>query len=223
VTVHFARVAVTRIDLDESAMQQFAAAEMLAAADLLSHARVDAIAWNGTSAGWLGLDADREICRLIQARTGIRAVTSTLALVELLRRDGATSVAIVSPYTDDVQRRVTRTFETAGFDVVAERHLGMTDNFSFCEVPEETINGLVEHVAQAAPDAIVPFCTNLNAAPLVGELELALGVSIYDSTAAAVWAAADAAGAATTSLGAWGRALTAGAETPAAAARWRNS
>lgn len=218
VSAHFARVAVTRIDLGEAAVRQFAAAELLRAADLLGHARVDAIAWNGTSAGWLGLDADREACAAIERRTGVPAVTSTLALVQLLERDGAARIAIVSPYTDDVQRRVADTFTTAGFDVVAERHLGLAENFSFSEVPQETIRAMIEEVSQAAPDAIVPFCTNLNAAPLVGELEAKLGISIYDSTAAAVWAAAVAAGADTAGLGRWGRAMTVDETDPAALA-----
>jgi maleate isomerase len=85
VTAHFARFRVVEITLGDAGLAQFDAEPMLAAAELLADARVDAIVWNGTSGGWLGLDRDAELCVAIEARTGIRATTSVLALVEVLR------------------------------------------------------------------------------------------------------------------------------------------
>lgn len=207
VTAHFARVPVTHIDLGDTALRQFATADMVAAAELLADARVESIAWNGTSAGWLGLAADVELCERITEVTGRPAVTSTLAIHALLGRDGAARIALVSPYADDVQARVVETFESAGFAVVAERHLGLTDNYSFSEVGAGTIAEMVREVSLERPDAIVPFCTNLNVAPLVAALEAELDISIYDSLATAVWAAAAAIGLDTTRLARWGRAL----------------
>ncbi len=49
------------------------------------------------------------------------------------------------------------------------------------------------------------FCTNLRGAPLVNELELELGVPIYDSIAAVVWKALRLAGVDTRRLTRWGR------------------
>ena len=58
VSAHFGRFAVTEIALSQQALAQFAPEEILRAARLLSHARCDVIAWNGTSAGWLGTARD---------------------------------------------------------------------------------------------------------------------------------------------------------------------
>ena len=58
VTAHFSRLRVTEIALDAPALGQFDPGHMLAAAELLADAKVDAIAWNGTSASWLGIAPD---------------------------------------------------------------------------------------------------------------------------------------------------------------------
>src|SRR5256885_7827117 len=49
VTAHFSRFKVTEIALSEPALAQFDDSEILAAAELLAHAKVNVIAWNGTS------------------------------------------------------------------------------------------------------------------------------------------------------------------------------
>ena len=48
---------------------------ILAAAGLLGDAKVDVIAWNGTSAAWLGFETDERLCEAITAATGIAATT----------------------------------------------------------------------------------------------------------------------------------------------------
>ena len=86
VTVHSARIPVTRIALDGDSDRQFDTATMLAAAELLATADVDVIAWNGTSGSWLGPDHDREVTEAITRHTGILATTSTLAYLDAFER-----------------------------------------------------------------------------------------------------------------------------------------
>ena len=50
-TAHFARFRVLEIALSDRALGQFDDSEILRAAELLADAKVDVIAWNGTSAG----------------------------------------------------------------------------------------------------------------------------------------------------------------------------
>ena len=76
VSAHFARFTVTEIALSEQALGQFDTSHILSAACQLADARVDVIAWNGTSAGWLGFERDVELCRQIAEATGIPATTS---------------------------------------------------------------------------------------------------------------------------------------------------
>src|SRR6202000_2660814 len=92
VSVHFSRFKVTEIALFDAAQRQFDDTEILRAAELLAHAKVDVIAWNGTSAGWLGFDRDERLCERIIAATGVRACTTVLAYRDLLRRLGVARI-----------------------------------------------------------------------------------------------------------------------------------
>src|SRR5690349_23370476 len=103
VTAHFSRFKVTEIALSDTALRQFDDSEILRATELLAHAKVDVIAWNGTSASWLGFDRDERLCEEITAATGIKACTTVLAYRELLRRMDAKRIGLVTPYLKDVQ------------------------------------------------------------------------------------------------------------------------
>src|ERR1700704_5491144 len=98
VSVHFSRFKVTEIALSPSALAQFDDSEILRAAELLAHAKVNVIAWNGTSSGWLGFERDVRLCERITAATGIPACTAMLALNEAFERAGSKRIGFVTPY-----------------------------------------------------------------------------------------------------------------------------
>src|SRR5919109_507404 len=96
VSAHFSRFRVTEIGLDAGALDQFDPSRMLPVAELLADANVNAIAWNGTSASWLGVKRDESLCAAITGRTGRPATTSTLACIDAVRRIGARRVGFVT-------------------------------------------------------------------------------------------------------------------------------
>lgn len=208
VSAHFSRFKVTEIALSDSALAQFDDTEILRAAELLAHAKVHCIAWNGTSSGWLGFDRDVRLCERITATTGIPACTSMLALNELLTITGAKRVGFVTPYIDDVQARINANYEKSGWTVAADRHLGKQDNFSFSETTDDEMRVMTRDVAAAKPDAISITCTNMRGAPLAEELEAAHGIPIYDSISTTVWKSLKVAGVDTARVKGWGRIFT---------------
>jgi maleate isomerase len=168
------------------------------------------IGWNGTSSGWLGFDRDVLLCERIKAATGIPACTAMLALNEALDRTGAASIGFVTPYLDDVQGRINANYRAAGYTVTAERHLGMQDNFSFSEVTDDQMRGMVREVAAAKPDAIAIVCTNMRGAPLAQELEAEFGIPIYDTVSTTVWKSLKIAGIDRDRVQGWGRLFSVG-------------
>ena len=204
-SAHFGRFKVTEIALTEQALGQFDDREILGAAELLSHARVSVIGWSGTSASWRGFHTDEALCRRITEATGIPACTSVLALNEIFALTGVRRFGLVTPYLDDVQAKIVANYARAGYDCVAERHLGLRDNFSFSEVDADTLRRMVREVAQAQPDAIAILCTNLRGGPLVAELETETGIPIHDSIATVVWKSLRLAGADPRRVRGWGR------------------
>jgi maleate isomerase len=204
VSAHFSRFPVTEISLRGTALSQFDDEKILQAARLLADAHVDVIGWNGTSSGWLGFDADKLLCERITAVTGIPATTSVLALNEILAAKNARDFGLVTPYLDDVQKRIVENYQRSGFHCVAERHLGLDVNFAFASVTGEQIESMARQVAAARPQAISTFCTNLKAAPLVNDLERELSIPIYDTIATVVWKSLRIAGVDTRRVSGWG-------------------
>jgi maleate isomerase len=191
VTAHFSRLRVTEIALDAPALGQFDPGH--------------AIAWNGTSASWLGIDRDMSLCAAITERTGIPATTSTLACLEAIKRADARRVGLVSPYTGDVQKRIGEVWGRAGVACHAERHLGIRDNFAFGMVDAQPIAEMIRAVVAQGCDAVVILCTNLNGARVAAEIERELDVLILDSVAVTLWRSLQIAGADGGNLGRWGK------------------
>lgn len=205
ITAHFSRFRVTEIGLDTQALDQFDSSRMLPAADLLADAKVDAMAWNGTSASWLGIERDRSLCEAIRSRTGKPATTSTLACIDAVRSSRAQRVGFVTPYTHDVQLRIGKVWAGEGIACHAERHLGLRDNFSFGEVTPAAIADMIRAVAAEGCDAIVILCTNMDGAAITEALERELNVLILDSVAVTLWRTMLLAGADPRILSGWGR------------------
>ena len=195
VTVHFTRIPVTRIALDDSSDRQFEPAVMRAAAQLLATADVDVIAWNGTSGSWLGSAHDRELAGDITGATGIPATTSTLAYLEAFRTFGTERIGLFTPYTEDVNHQVIASYEREGIKTVDHRALGLSDNESFARVTDDEMRPGSLELAAAAPDALVYLCTNLYGANITAEIEHATGVPVLDSVAVTLWHALKLAGA----------------------------
>ncbi|EJL85727.1 maleate cis-trans isomerase [Herbaspirillum sp. CF444] len=203
-SAHFGRFRVTEIALSNQALAQFDDSEILRAAELLSHAKVQSIGWNGTSSGWLGFDADERLCRRITEATGIPACTSVLALNEIFDITGVKRFGLVTPYLDDVQAAIIRNYAASGLECIAERHLRKQDNFSFSEVGADELRAMVREVAKEKPQAITIFCTNLRGAPLVEELEREVGIPIYDTISTVVWKSLRQAGSDPSRIRNWG-------------------
>ena len=205
VSVHFSRLRVTQISLEDSALRQFGIDAHLAAARLLADARVDVIGWNGTSASWTGFEGDELLCAEIERAHDVAATTAVLAINELLEILEVRRFALVSPYLGTVQRRIIETYRHAGYECVAERRFEEQVNYAFAEIEDLRIADAVRQVSTAGPEAVVIMCTNLRSAHLVDALEAELGIPVLDSVAAFVWKAIRLCGIDTGAITGWGR------------------
>ena len=189
VSVHFSRLPVTRIDLSAQGLAQFELAPIMAAAQLLAHAKVDVIGWGGTSAGWLGFERDEQLCAAIQKETGIPATTSTLALNKALEMFHVTELGLVTPYIAEMNKAIMRNYGGIGItiDETQERHLGMTDNIAIYNVDEKTLDAMIEDVVENGARVVTTFCTNLRAAKRVGYWERWHGILVLDTVTTVLW------------------------------------
>jgi maleate isomerase len=186
-SVHYARISVTRIALDRGSLDQFDREAMLGAARLLADARVDVICWNGTSGAWKGLAEDEAICAAIADETGIPATTGTLAQVDAFRTHGVSRYALAVPYLSEVRDAIVEVYARAGYTCVSSAHLGISTNFDFAKIDLDTLRDLIRKADHPRAEAIVVICTNLAAARLAEELEEQLGKPIHDSLVVSLW------------------------------------
>lgn len=61
------------VSLRAQALGQFDLAPIRQSARLLADARVDVVAWNGTSSGWPGFEADQALCERVTQETSTAA------------------------------------------------------------------------------------------------------------------------------------------------------
>jgi len=188
VTCHYSRFEVTKISLEQDALKQFDYEPMLRAAELLAHAEVDVIAWNGTSGGWLGLDADEKLCELITKRTGIPATTSMLAQMEAFALNHVKTLHLVTPYIPEINELLAKQYlQHGGIEVVNVQGCAQTVNRSFSLVKDERIEEMIKEVAKSPADGLSIVCTNFPAVNKVEYYEQTYNQTMYDTIAVLVW------------------------------------
>ena len=186
VTMHVSRLRVVSIASDDGSLAQFSADKVVAAAELLADAEVETILWNGTAASWLGFGWDEEIISKIEAKTGIRATTSILAINRELERLSARRVGLVTPYVESVEQRIIANYRAIGIEVARSVRRDLTSNTAFGRIDPLDIADMVRLAAVAPVDAILILCTNLAGASIAPALSRELSAPVLDSVRVAV-------------------------------------
>ena len=106
VTAHFGRFKVTEIAVCRRADSNSTTGEILRAAELLAHAKVDVVAWNGTSAAGSASTATSSWCARLTGATGVQGLHLRSGLPRDLRAHRPKRIGLVTPYTDDVQTTI---------------------------------------------------------------------------------------------------------------------
>lgn len=183
VSLHVARIAHTA-DTEENLRAM--ARHFPDVAELLAHARVDALCFGCTASGFIqdGAGADAAMARAVHERVGIPTITTSQAIAEALGAHGARRVAVASPYEPWLNERLQRYLETAGFTVVAIAGFG-TQEHARCSVADTL--ALAESVVTDEADALVISCTNFRTLEIVEQLEEKLGRPVVTSNQASMW------------------------------------
>jgi maleate isomerase len=136
-----------------------------------------------------GLGWDRELIARIERASGRPATTTTTAVLEALRAVGATSLAIATPYIDELNRIERAFFTESGFRVVEIAGLGCATDAEIGRLDPEDAVALAERVDTPAADAVFISCTNFHCLPVLDSLERHLGKPVVTSNQAGAWAA----------------------------------
>src|SRR5215468_3076980 len=109
---------------------------------LLGTAKVELVILAQTSASLFADDYDEVVTRRMSAGAGVPAITSAQAVGRAVRALGARCIAIVSPYSHEVNQRAGRYFAAKhGLETVALEGFGATDSYAIGQLgPENARN-----------------------------------------------------------------------------------
>jgi maleate isomerase len=184
------------IILPRGAVTAAALAEMLEgdqlerAASLLVWTDVDVIVFACTTGSLVhGVGWDREVAARITRASGLAATTTTTAVVGALEAVGATSLAVATPYLDELNAIERRFLEESGFAVASIAGLGRATDAEIGRLEPADAVSLVERVDTPEADAVFISCTNFHCLPAIASLERRIGKPVVTSNLAGAWAA----------------------------------
>jgi len=148
----------------------------------------DAVVFGCTSAGALGtLRQDESISEMIARATGAKAITVLGAVLEELSAIQPRSLALFTPYIDDLTESVARVLGEAGYAPRRAHGMGIQSNLDIGRVsPGEIVSFVESRLDDVAPDCIFLSCTNWQAMEAISVLEARVGVPVVSSNQAAL-------------------------------------
>ncbi|MFJ1800717.1 aspartate/glutamate racemase family protein [Streptomyces sp. NPDC088180] len=184
-----ARTIVPRVDAEGLREMM---SQVLEASRQLATAKVDLIVQCGAPGTFIpGPGTDEKVTDEIKAETGIPAITMMQATVDALRAVGATSVAVGSIYTDEVNEALRAYLTAVGFEVPVMEGLQMTDPYEASVHDADSAYRLGRRLHKAAPDAdaLLISCGTYRTFEILPYLEMDTGRPVVTSNQASLWSA----------------------------------
>lgn len=152
----------------------------------LATVRPHAVVFGCTSAGALrGNEYDALLCEKIGRGAGCIAVSTIASARECLTRAHVQRVAVITPYVEDLNRRIKASLEDDGLEVVVMAGLGIVDNFTIAAVTAgEIVAFASEAIGDQRPDGIFVSCTNFRGLEVRERIERETGLSTVTSNQA---------------------------------------
>ena len=146
----------------------------------------DVVVFGCTSAGALrGPAYEQELAEEISRATGAPTVTIMGAVVEELRRLEFNSVAILTPYSEEINDTIKDSLEASGFTVPHINGMDVRGAFNIAAVtPAEIIEYTREQLKGVESDCLFVSCANLRSVEVLGELEAVAGRPVLTSNQA---------------------------------------
>lgn len=193
VTFHAARLTAGRTAGADDLRKM--ARNIVAAAIDLASAKVDLIAYCCTASSFIeGSSHDGAVSREILEATGIRTITTMRAIVDALKELEIRHLAMLSPYTRELEEMEARYLEQEGFKIVASSAMEIRDMIALHYPSPAQIYRLARTTCTDEADGLLISCNALRAHTVVSELEHDLRKPVITSLTATLWGILRAAG-----------------------------
>jgi len=156
---------------------------------LLGTARVELVILAQTSASLFADDYDEIVTKRMSAGAGAPAITSAQAVGRAVRALGVRRVAIVSPYSEAVNERAARYFQTQhGLETVAREGFGATDAYAIGNLGPQNARDAFVRIDRPAIEAFVVPGGNFPTMPSIAAWEREFGKPVVTTNQASLWA-----------------------------------
>jgi len=159
-------------------------------AKLLGTARVEMIALIQTSACLFTDDYDEVTCaRITKASGGIPAITSAMAIGEALKAIGARHIALISPYSEEVNARARHYFEGKhGLTIAALEGFAAKDSYMIGKLGPENARDAFLRIDRPEIEAFVVPGGNFPTMKSIPAWEAGFKKPVVTTNQASVWA-----------------------------------
>ncbi|WP_172652732.1 maleate cis-trans isomerase family protein [Rhodococcus opacus] len=186
--VNVSRVA-TEIEGTVEALEDMAAAARAAAA-LLEPARPSVGVFACTSSSFINGPAwTKELEADLSQHMGCEVVSTAGAMVRALQSLGAGRVAVVTPYVEVTNKRLTTFLTESGIEVSGLNGLGVLDMYAHAAITPETLYRSVMELDLDSADAVFIACTQMRTIDIIDQLERDAGIPVVTAVQASFWAA----------------------------------
>jgi maleate isomerase len=158
-------------------------------AELLGTAKVEVISLAQTSASLFADDYDETVVRRMREGAGAPAITSAQAIGQAVHALGATRIALVSPYSQEVIKLAARYYETKfGLRVLGLHSFGATDAYMIGRLGPDNARDAFRQIDRPEIEVLVIPGGNFPTMRFVPEWEREFGKPVITTNQAALWA-----------------------------------
>lgn len=160
------------------------------AAELLGDSKCDVtvLQCTGTSMSG-GVAGEQKVIKAIEAATGRPALSAASSLMAAFAALGARRLVFVSETAQAGHDKKVTFLKEAGFDLVADRAMGLETSDAYCSTPPAFWFDNVRAMKNDTADAYFVSCANIRSVDVIAELETVLDRPVVTSNQAALWCA----------------------------------
>ena len=146
----------------------------------------DVVVFGCTSAGALrGPAYEQELAGEISKTTGAPTVTIMGAVVDELKRLDVKSVAVLTPYSEEINDTIKDSLESSGFTVPHINGMDVKGAFNIAAVsPEKIVDYVQEELKGVESDCLFVSCANLKSVDVLEEIRQVAGRPVVTSNQA---------------------------------------
>lgn len=164
--------------------------EVEAACATLVDAKCDVIAFHCTANSMSeGAEGEERLIAALKRAGADRALTTSSAITQALRALRASSVALVTPYSQKVTDKEAHFLEDQGFTAPFAKGWDLAGSDAYCATPPEVWFDRMAEAQAAHADALFLSCANVQGIKIIDDVERRLGTPMITSNQAVIFEA----------------------------------